>query len=138
MKFFLRVFMAIHVAFYRLTSGRIGGRFRGFNVFLLTTIGRKSGRTFTTPLGWFAHPEGYILVASNNGLPNHPDWYYNLKGHSQVSVQLLDKVIPITAEILLGEARTQAWQSVIATAPLYAGYEKKTTREIPLLLLRPN
>lgn len=111
---------------------------RGFKVLLLTTTGRKSGKTYTTPLGRFDHDRGYIIVASNAGLPTHPAWYYNLKSNPQVTVQVLDQVIPATAEILSGEARAQAWRQVIATAPAYADYEKRTTREIPLVLLRPN
>jgi hypothetical protein len=51
-------------------------------------------------------------------------------------VQVFDQVIPVTAEVLAGEARAQAWQQVITTAPPYADYEKRTTREIPLVLLR--
>jgi deazaflavin-dependent oxidoreductase (nitroreductase family) len=133
----MKLFMAMHVAIYRLTGGRIGGKFRGFNVILLTTKGRKSGKPITTPLGWFAHPEGYVLVASNMGSSSHPAWYYNIVKHPKVTVQLLNKVIPVTAEILTGDARTRAWQEVITAAPLYADYETKTTREIPLFLLRP-
>ena len=81
---------------------------------------------------------GYLIVASNAALPTNPAWYYNLKNNPQVTVQVLDQVIPATAEVLSGEARAQAWRQVIATAPSYADYEKRTTRKIPLILLRPN
>lgn len=111
---------------------------RGFDVLLLTTTGRKSGKARTTPLGRFNHKSGYIIVASNAGGPKNPAWYYNMKSNSQVTVQVGDKVIPSTAEVLTGDARAQAWRQVISTAPSYAGYEKKTTREIPLILLHPN
>ena len=111
---------------------------RGFKVLLLTTIRRKSRRVFTTPLGRSDYDGGYVIVASNAGLPTHPAWYYNLKSNPQVTVQVLDQVMPATAEVLSGEARAQAWRLVIATAPPYANYEKQTAREIPLILLRPN
>jgi deazaflavin-dependent oxidoreductase (nitroreductase family) len=133
-----KLFTAFHVWMYRITGGRLGGTMRGFKVLLLTTTGRKSGKAYTTPLGVFDHPSGYLIVASNAGLPANPAWYYNLKSNPQVTVQVLDKVIPATADVLSGEARTLAWSQVIATAPSYADYEKKTTREIPLILLRPN
>jgi deazaflavin-dependent oxidoreductase (nitroreductase family) len=110
----------------------------GTRVLLLTTTGRKSGKTFTTPLGCFEQTDGYIIVASNAGQPTHPGWYFNLQNNPHVTVQVLDKVIPVTAEVLSGEARTQAWQQVITSAPNYAGYEKSTTREIPLVLLHPD
>jgi len=137
MKSILKFFMAIYVGLYRLSKGQIGGQMGESKVLLLTTTGRKSGKARTTPLGCFDHKDGYVIVASNRGQPTHPAWYHNLKSQPQVSVQVFDKVMPATAEILTGEARAQAWQQVIATAPSYAGYQKQTTREIPLVLLRP-
>ena len=138
MKYVFRFFMAIMVWMYRRTGGKLGGTMRGLKVLLLTTTGRKSGKTYTTPLGCFDHEAGYVVVASNAGQSANPAWYYNLKYNPHVTVQVLDKVIPATAEVLSGEARAQAWRQVIATAPSYAGYEKRTTREIPLVLLRPD
>ena len=130
--------MALQVGLYRLTRGMLGGQMRGFKVLLLSTKGRKSGKTYTTPLGCFDYEGGYVIVASNAGLPSHPAWYYNLKSNPQVTVQVLDKVMPATAEVLSGEARTQAWRQVIAIAPSYANYEKRTTRVIPVILLHFN
>ncbi|MGD0707178.1 MAG: nitroreductase family deazaflavin-dependent oxidoreductase [Anaerolineaceae bacterium] len=138
MKSLFKVFMALQVFFYRLSGGKMGGEMRGFKVLLLTTTGRKSGKTRTTPLGCFDHKDGYVIVASNAGQPTNPAWFHNLKSNPQVTVQVLDKVIFATAEVLSGEDRAQAWRQVIATAPQYADYEKQTTREIPLVLLRPN
>jgi deazaflavin-dependent oxidoreductase (nitroreductase family) len=138
MKYLFKFFMALQVGMYRLTGGRLGGRMRGFKVLLLTTIGRKSGKAHTTPLGCFDQAGGYLIVASNAGQPTNPAWYYNLKSNPQVTVQVFDRIMPATAEVLSGEARTQAWRQVIATAPAYANYEKQTTREIPLILLHPN
>jgi deazaflavin-dependent oxidoreductase (nitroreductase family) len=132
-----RLFMAIQIGLYRLTGGKLMGSMRGFKVLLLTTTGRKSGKTRTTPLGSFERPGGYVVVASNGGQPSNPGWYYNLISNPKVTVQVLDKVMPATAEVLAGPERAAAWQQVVATAPLYAGYEKKTSREIPLVLLRP-
>ncbi len=138
MKSLLRLFMAVHVWIYRLSGGRLGGSMRGLKVLLLTTTGRKSGKTYTTPLGWFDQENGYVIVASNGGQPKNPAWYYNLKSNPQVTVQILGKRLPATAEVLSGEARAQAWRQIIAMAPSYANYEKRTTREIPLILLHPN
>jgi deazaflavin-dependent oxidoreductase (nitroreductase family) len=137
MKFPVKLFMALHVGLYRLSGGKLGGEMRGFKVLLLTTTGRKSGKTRTTPLGFFDRQGGYVIVASNSGQSTHPAWYHNLRSQPQVTVQVFDKVLPVTAEVLTGEARAQAWQQVITTAPAYADYEKQTTREIPLVLLRP-
>jgi deazaflavin-dependent oxidoreductase (nitroreductase family) len=135
LKILLRIFMAIQVGIYRLTSGKMGSQMPGFKVLLLNNKGRKSGKTYITPLGYFDNEKGYIIIASNSGQPTHPAWYYNLKSNPQVTVQVLDKVLSVTAEVLTGEARTLAWQQVIASAPLYNNYKKKTTREIPVILL---
>ena len=138
MKFLEKLFISIHTRLYRLSGGRFGGRMGGFQVLLLTTTGRKSGKARTTPLGFFDHPDGYVIVASNSGRPSHPAWYHNLKSQPRVTAQVFAQVMPVTAEVLSGEARAQAWQQVITTAPAYAPYEHKTRREIPLVLLRPN
>ncbi len=132
-----KLFMAIQVWLYRRSKGKLGGKMRGFKVILLTSTGRKSGQTRTLPLGLFDWPGGYLVVASNGGQPRHPAWYLNLMSNSHATVQVLDQVIPVTAEVLNGEARARAWQQVITSAPSYAAYEKKTTRVIPLVLLQP-
>ena len=98
--------------------------------------GARVARHIQIPLGCFDHKDGYVIVASNGGQPTHPAWYHNLKSNPRVTVQVLDKVLSVTAEVLSGKARAQAWQQVIATAPSYANYEKRTTREIPVVLLR--
>ncbi len=137
MQYLLKLWMALHVGIYRLSGGKLGGNMSGSRVLLLTTTGRKSGKIHTVPLGCFDHEDGYVIVASNSGQPTHPAWYHNLKSNPNVTVQVFDKVMSVTAEVLSGEARKQAWQQVIATAPSYANYEKRTTREIPVVLLRP-
>lgn len=129
---------AIQVGLYRLTGGKLMGQMGPFKLLLLTVTGRKSGQARTVPVGYFEHPAGYLVVASNAGQPTHPAWYLNLKSQPQVSVQVLDKVLPATAEVLTGAERAQAWKQVIATAPQYARYETQTTREIPVVLLHPN
>ena len=137
MKLFLRAWMAFHVWIYRLTGGRLGGSIMGLRVLLLHTTGRKSGKAYTTPLGFYEQAEGYLLAGSNGGRPVHPAWYLNLISKPQTTVQIGGKVIPVTAEALAGEAREQGWQQVITAAPNYANYQKKTTRQIPVVLLRP-
>jgi deazaflavin-dependent oxidoreductase (nitroreductase family) len=138
MKLFFRLFMALHAGIYRLSGGKLGGSMAGTRVLLLTTTGRKSGKTFTTPLGCFEYQGGYLIVASNAGQASHPGWYFNLQNNPRVTVQVMDKEMPVTAEVLSGEARSLAWQQVISRAPNYAAYAKKTNREIPLVLLRPD
>jgi deazaflavin-dependent oxidoreductase (nitroreductase family) len=137
MKFLFRLFLAIHAGLYRLTNGMLGGKMGPNKILLLNSTGRKSGKTHTTPLGFFDWQGGYVIVASNGGAASNPGWYYNLKNNPKVTVQVFDQTKPVQAEILGGEARTAAWKQVIATAPAYGNYEKRTSREIPLVLLHP-
>lgn len=137
MKQFYRAWMAFHVWIYRRTGGRLGGSMMGNKVLLLHTTGRKSGKAYTTPLGYFPQEGGYLLAASNGGSPVNPAWYLNLMSKPQTTVQIGSKVISVTAEALAGEAREQGWQRVITAAPSYANYQKRTTRQIPVVLLRP-
>jgi deazaflavin-dependent oxidoreductase (nitroreductase family) len=109
----------------------------GNKVLLLTTTGRKSGKVHTVPLNFFERQGGYVIVASNGGQPKHPGWYFNLMSSPNVQVQVAGEVILVNAEVLTGDARGQAWQQVITSAPSYANYEKQTVREIPLVLLHP-
>ena len=132
-----KIFGGIQVWLYRVSGGKLGGKMAGFKVLLLTTVGRKSGKIHTVPLGFFERQGGYLIVASKGGAPSNPAWYYNLKDQPQVTVQIYEMVMPASVEVLSGEARAQAWQQVISEAPSYAAYEKRTTREIPLILLRP-
>jgi deazaflavin-dependent oxidoreductase (nitroreductase family) len=134
---FFKLFMGLHVFIYRLTGGRLGGGMNGFKVLILTTRGRKSGKLHTNPVGYFERDDDYLIVASNGGQDKHPAWYHNLKANPNITIQVMDKVMQVHAEILTGEARSAAWKQVVETAPAFGNYQKSTTREIPLVALKP-
>ena len=136
-KLIWRAWTAVHVFLYRLTGGRFGSEMRGFKVLLLTTAGRKSGKQRTTPLGYFEHDGGYVIIASNGGQPSNPGWYYNLKANPRVDVQIKDQRLTVKAEQVPSEAHAALWNKLISIAPSYDDYPKRTTREIPLILLKP-
>src|SRR4030065_1420442 len=122
---------AIQVKLYRMSRGKLGGKLGVFNVCLLNTTGRKSSKAHAVPIGYFEQPGGYLFVAANDGRSTHPAWYHNLKNNPQVTIQVFDKIIPVTGEVLSGKAREKAWQHVSTTVPPYAESQKRTTREIP-------
>ena len=136
-KLMFKVVTGIHTALYRLTRGRLGGAIRGFPVLLLTTTGRKTGRTRTTPLGYFVDGGDYVIIASYGGLPTNPAWFHNLKHTPSVTIQIKDRILRATAEQATGEDRAALWRKLIAEAPMYGQYEQKTQREIPLVRLHP-
>ena len=133
-----KLFTALHAKMYQLTAGRVGGKMGRFNVALLTTQGRKSGKKRTLPIGFFDNSQGYIVVASNGGSVHHPAWYFNLKSNPQATFQVMRKVMAVRAEILSGTTREETWQKIVSNVPMYGEYAKETSREIPLVLLHPN
>ena len=136
-KVFVKLFISIHTFLYKITGGRFGSQMGDFKVLLLTTKGRKSGLERTTPLGFFDHEDGYLIIASNGGMPTHPDWYHNLKSDPKVTLQIKDQVINARAKILNGKTRTPVWKRIVAEAPQYGEYEGKTDRLIPVVWLQP-
>jgi deazaflavin-dependent oxidoreductase (nitroreductase family) len=135
---FFRLFTAIHLFVYRLSGGRVSGVVRGLHVLLLTTTGRKSGKLRTTPLGYFKHDESYVIIASNSGADHHPGWYYNLKSNPIAEIQIKNHRTPVRAEEATSEAHDQLWNELIRISPAYADYQKRTSREIPLMVLTPS
>ena len=104
---------------------------------LLTTTGRKSGEKYIFPLFYGKTGNSYIVVASKGGAPHHPGWYRNLLAHPEVEVQVGTQKIKAHARTATGEERTRLWQTALAFWPPYADYQKKTEREIPVVVLDP-
>jgi deazaflavin-dependent oxidoreductase (nitroreductase family) len=104
---------------------------------LLTTTGRKSGEKFTFPLFYGETGNSYIIVASKGGAPEHPGWYRNLLAHPEVEVQVGTKKLKAKARTATGEERTRLWKKGLEFWPPYADYQKKTDREIPVVVLDP-
>ncbi len=137
MKFMTKLFLGLHVFLYRLTNGKFGSDMRGFKVLILTTKGRKSGKIILTPLGYFERDGSYIIVASNSGQDKNPSWYFNIKANPEdVTIQVMDKKMKVKPEIILGAPRRPLYDWVASISPNYGEYEKHTTREIPLVLLK--
>ncbi len=125
-----------HIYLYRLTGGVIGGKMGSRPLLLLTTIGRKSGKERVTPLLYIPDDNHYLLSASNSGADSHPQWYLNLLAHPQASIQIGKKVIPVTAQTANAEERPRLW-ALFTKYVNFSGYERKTTREIPVVILTP-
>ena len=112
-------------------------KFMGMDILFLTTIGSKTGQERTNPVAWFPYGDGsWVIVASAGGSVQHPAWFRNLAANpDRVRIELAEGTIPVTAELLTGDARDQAWQRIIAAQPRFAGYEEKTDRELPVIHL---
>jgi deazaflavin-dependent oxidoreductase (nitroreductase family) len=127
-----------HVSVYRASKGKVGGSMGGNRLCLLTTVGRVSGRQRTTPLMAFSHEDGaLVVVASNGGSDRPPSWYGNLRANPQVEVQLGPQVRPMVARTATAAEKAAIWPRIVASAKNFEGYEKKTSRDIPVVILTP-
>lgn len=121
-----------------LANGTTDGvSIRGIPVILLTTRGVKSGKLRKVPLMRVEHDGRYAIVASLGGAPKHPVWYHNVKAEPHVELQDGTENRDYTAREVTGEEKAQWWERAVAAYPDYADYQKKTTREIPVLVLDP-
>jgi deazaflavin-dependent oxidoreductase (nitroreductase family) len=136
-KQFFKFMTSLFVSLYRLTKGRIGGSMAGLGVLLLTTTGRKSGKEWTTPLGYFEDNGTYVITASNAGGERNPAWFYNLQSNPQVTIQIKDKQLTAIAEPANPDKRNELWARLLAIAPGYENYVKRTSRVIPMVILKP-
>ena len=130
-------FSRLHTPLYRLTGGRVAGRFRGIPILLLTTTGRKSGKPHTWPLLYFRNEGRYVLIASNWGQNHHPAWLLNLRENPQATIEIGRQRIDVTAEEASGDERDHLWQGAVGAYSGYSRYQQRTDRPIPVVVLTP-
>jgi deazaflavin-dependent oxidoreductase (nitroreductase family) len=132
----LRVVSALNVLIYRMSRGQMLGRFpSGAPVCLLTTKGRKSGRSRTVPLLYLADGNDFIVVASQGGRPQHPGWYFNLEADPSGELTIGGR-LRVTARRVSEEEKAQLWPRLVEIYPPYRDYQRRTTRLIPVIRLR--
>jgi deazaflavin-dependent oxidoreductase (nitroreductase family) len=124
-----------HVDRYRATDGEDGHDWNGTQVLILTTKGRRSGEERSTPLIYGPHGDDYLVVASKGGAPEHPAWYLNLAADPEVEVQVRGDRFAARARTATAEEKPELWSTMTATWPQYDEYQKKTDREIPVVVL---
>jgi deazaflavin-dependent oxidoreductase (nitroreductase family) len=127
-----------HVRAYRESGGERGYKWRGTTILLLTTKGRKTGEERTTPLIHRAEDDGYVVVASKGGAPDHPGWYKNLEANPDAKIQVKDQEIPVKAITTEGDERERLWGKMNEVWPAYNDYQQKTDRKIPVVRLAPS
>jgi deazaflavin-dependent oxidoreductase (nitroreductase family) len=133
----LKLGTIVHSGVYRATGGRLLGRMGRSPILLLNTIGRKSGKKRATPLLYVVEDEDFVIIASKGGTPSHPAWYLNLKANPDATVEVGNGTVRVRAEEADGEEKERLWKKMAQMYPTYDDYQKKTKREIPLLVLHP-
>ncbi len=133
----MRCFTATHKFWYRLTGGRIGGRFGKVPVLLLTTRGRRSGRPWTTPLSYLEDNGDFVVIASAGGSDRHPAWYLNLRSKPDATIEVGARTLAVTAETAAPEEKARLWPRIVDMYAGYEDYQRRTKRDIPVVILRP-
>ena len=128
---------AEQVEAYERTDGQEKGDLKGVPVIILTTTGRRTGAIRKSPLMRVKDGDKYAVVASKGGAPENPVWYLNIKDNPTVQLQDGAEKKTYRAHVAAGSEREEWWGKASAVWPDYNEYQKKTSREIPLLVLTP-
>ncbi len=129
---------AVHRSVVRLTRGKVGGSLAGMPVVVLTTTGRKSGQPRRTMLtAPVVDGDTVVLVASYGGDSRHPAWYLNLTADPDVTLERDGVATPMRARVATPEEKAALWPRIVKSYRGYAAYQRRTDREIPVVLLTP-
>jgi len=122
---------------FRANAGRVGGRFEGMPLLLLHHVGARSGADRVNPLVYQSDGGRYVIFASKAGAPTNPDWYYNLKAHPNVQIEVGSDTIDVIASEVTGEERDRLYRTQAERVPQFVEYEQGTDRVIPVIVLTP-
>lgn len=122
---------------FRANHGRVGGMFENMPLLLLHHVGARSGQERVNPVAYLRDGDRYVIFASKAGAPTNPDWYHNLKAHPEVSVEVGDESIAVTASQAEGEERARLFSAQASRSPQFAEYQQNTDRIIPVIVLTP-
>jgi deazaflavin-dependent oxidoreductase (nitroreductase family) len=122
---------------FRDNGGKVGGQFAGAPLLLLHTLGARSGQARVNPVMYQTVNGGFAVFASKGGAPTNPDWYHNLLAHPRVRAEIGTDTIDLVARVAGSDERERIWSAQKAAYPGFADYERKTAREIPVVILEP-
>jgi deazaflavin-dependent oxidoreductase (nitroreductase family) len=127
----------LHTQVYRRSGGKVGAKVGKTTMMLLVTTGRRSGQPRTTPLNCIGDGDRYLAVASYGGDDRDPQWFKNLQANPDATIQVGAATIPVRASVATPEEKAVLWPKVVAAYKGYDGYQRKTSRPIPVVILTP-
>ena len=140
----IRTMSTLHTRLYRATGGRLGRSWRigaavrnPVPVCLLTTTGRRSGQPRTVPLIYLRDGDDLVLIASQGGLPDHPQWYRNVLAEPRVQIEIGRDRRGYRARVAGTAERERLWATAVAAYADFASYQSWTEREIPVVICAP-
>ena len=122
---------------FRAHDGKVGGRFEGKTLLLLHTKGAKSKQERINPVAYVKDGERIVVIASKGGAPTNPDWYYNLRATTTVTVEVGTQTLQVRATQAEEPERTRLYNKMVAMMPGFDDYRRKTKRQIPVMVLTP-
>jgi deazaflavin-dependent oxidoreductase (nitroreductase family) len=125
------------IAEFRANGGKVGGPFEGAPLLLLHTTGAKSGQERVNPMMYRKLGDGYVVFASKGGAPVSPDWYHNLVANPRVRAEIGTQTVDLRARVADAAEREPIWTAWKQANPGFAEYERKTSRQIPVVFLEP-
>lgn len=137
MTYWYKIFTQANVFIYQITKGFLGNRLGRQSVLLLHTTGRKSGKQYRTTLSYYRDGISYLVVASNWGKENHPDWYYNLLHQPQATIQVGREIIRVDAIQAGEDVYQRLWELISLKNNQYIEYQRGLKRKIPIVILTP-
>lgn len=137
MKPALKAFARLHVLLYKLSGGRLFNRMGGGEICIVRMTGARSGQTREYPLMHVPYGDGIVLVASLAGSPRNPVWYYNLVAHPEFEVTVGRETRQLTARLASADEKRALWPLCCRIYPDFALYQRRTGRDIPLLICEP-
>ena len=121
---------------FRANNGRLlTGPLAGRTLLLLTTTGARTGRSLTKPLGFTRDGEHYIVIASKAGAPTNPAWFHNLVANPRVTVEVGAERFEAQTSVAQSPERERLYAQQAAQIPVFAEYQRRTTRQIPVVVL---
>ena len=125
------------IAEFRKNHGKVGGYFKGAPLLLLHHTGARSGKARLNPMMFLKDGERYLVFASKGGADTNPDWYYNMKAHPDVQIEVGDEKFDAHAEEITGPERDALFKRQASIYPTFTEYQLKTKRMIPVIALVP-
>ena len=122
---------------FRANAGKVGGPFAGRTLLLLHTLGARSGQQRVNPVAYVKDGDRFVIIASKGGAPRNPGWYYNLLAHPRVSVEVGTELFEVEAAVTSEPERSRLYARMVDMMPVFAGYQQKTKRVIPVITLKP-
>jgi deazaflavin-dependent oxidoreductase (nitroreductase family) len=132
--FFIKCFMAFNKFLIRISGGRMGTQMRIQKVFIMHTIGRKTGQSRAVPIAYFIDGNNFFVVGSNWGQPKNASWYFNLKDNPHAMLEISGEKISVLAREAEGDEYARLWQIAIEKNPPYEEYKKNAGRHIPIMI----